>query len=48
LFISEGDALEMRGNRLTTAFIQGRKISLETHQTKLWKRYSNKYQNKNN
>lgn len=43
LFISEGDALDMRGNILTKAFIQGRKISLETHQTKLWKRYSNKY-----
>tara|TARA_B110000238_G_scaffold189052_1_gene220712 strand:+ start:1237 stop:2568 length:1332 start_codon:yes stop_codon:yes gene_type:complete len=43
LFISEGDALEMKGNILTDAFIQGRKISLETHQTTLWKRYSNKY-----
>jgi len=46
LFISEGDALEMRGNILTAAFIQGRKISLETHQTKLWKRYSDKYKTK--
>ncbi|WP_299052928.1 amidohydrolase family protein [uncultured Polaribacter sp.] len=46
LFISEGDALEMTGNILTDAFIQGRKISLETHQTKLWKRYSNKYKSK--
>ncbi|WP_299061053.1 amidohydrolase family protein [uncultured Polaribacter sp.] len=46
LFISEGDALEMRGNILTKAFIQGRDISLETHQTKLWKRYSNKYKTK--
>ncbi|WP_299665315.1 amidohydrolase family protein [uncultured Polaribacter sp.] len=46
LFISEGDALEMRGNILTAAFIQGRKISLETHQTELWKRYSNKYKTK--
>ena len=46
LFISEGDALDMRGNMLTEAFIQGRKISLETHQTKLWKRYSNKYKSK--
>ena len=46
LFISEGDALDMRGNILTDAFIQGRKISLETHQTKLWKRYSNKYKTK--
>ena len=43
LFISKGDALDMRGNILTNAFIQGRKISLETHQTKLWKRYQKKY-----
>ena len=46
LFISEGDALDMRTNILTDVFIQGRKISLETHQTKLWKRYSNKYKTK--
>jgi imidazolonepropionase-like amidohydrolase len=46
LFISEGDALDMRTNILTNVFIQGRKISLETHQTKLWKRYSNKYKTK--
>lgn len=45
LFISEGDALDMRGNILLNAFIQGRKLSLETHQTKLWKRYTNKYKN---
>ncbi|MGB1042365.1 MAG: amidohydrolase family protein [Tenacibaculum sp.] len=45
LFISEGDALDMRTNILTQAFIQGRKISLESHQTKLWKRYSDKYKN---
>jgi len=44
LFISEGDALDMRGNILTKAFIQGRDISLESHQTELYKRYSNKYQ----
>jgi imidazolonepropionase-like amidohydrolase len=43
LFLSEGDALEMRGNILTNAFIQGRAISLETHQTELWKRYAEKY-----
>jgi len=46
LFISEGDALEMRGNIVTKAFIQGRDLSLETHQTKLWKRYANKYKSK--
>lgn len=45
LFISEGDALDMRTNILKDAFIQGRKISLESHQTKLWKRYANKYKN---
>jgi len=43
LFISEGDALDMRTNLLTKAYIDGRDISLETHQTKLWKRYAKKY-----
>jgi len=46
LFISEGDALDMRTNILTDAFIQGRNISLESHQTTLWKRYSTKYKTK--
>lgn len=45
LFISEGDALDMRTNVLTHAFIDGRNVSLESHQTKLWKRYSNKFKN---
>ncbi len=43
LFISEGDALDMRTNKLSHAFIQGRQISLETHQTELYKRYTKKY-----
>lgn len=43
LFISEGDALDMKTNVLTHAFIDGRMISLETHQTKLYKRYKEKY-----
>ncbi|MCV6631381.1 MAG: amidohydrolase family protein [Flavobacteriaceae bacterium] len=42
LFLSKGDALDMRTNILTHAFVDGRKISLETHQTKLYKRYSKK------
>ncbi len=46
LFISEGDALDMRTNKLTTAFIQGRSISLETHQTKLNERYKGKFNQK--
>jgi imidazolonepropionase-like amidohydrolase len=44
LFISEDDALDMRTNQLTHVFIDGRLISLETHQTELWKRYSNKFE----
>jgi imidazolonepropionase-like amidohydrolase len=46
LFISEGDALDMRTNKLTNAFIQGRKISLETHQNNLNKKYKEKYNQK--
>lgn len=46
LFISEGDALDMRTNKLLHAFIDGREISLETHQTELWKRYMEKYSRK--
>jgi len=44
LFISKGDALDMRTNEVQAAFIQGRKISLETQQTKLWKRYMGKFE----
>ncbi|CAA0226684.1 amidohydrolase family protein [Tenacibaculum maritimum] len=43
LFISKGDALDMRTNKISFAFINGRKISLESHQTALWKRYTDKH-----
>lgn len=43
LFISEGDALDMRSNQLTHAFIDGRLVSLETHQTELYHRYDEKF-----
>jgi imidazolonepropionase-like amidohydrolase len=46
LFISIGDALDMRTNQIQKAFIEGRDLSLETHQTTLWKRYSTKFQSK--
>lgn len=46
LFISEGDALDMRTNQLSRAFIDGRDLSLETHQTELWKRYMGKFEGK--
>ena len=43
LFVSKGDALDMKSNQLTRVYISGRKVSLETHQTELWKRYLRKY-----
>ena len=42
LFLSKGDALDMRTNILSNAFIDGRALSLETHQTELYTRYSEK------
>ena len=43
LFISEGDALDMRTNKLSTAFIQGRTINLDTFQIKLNDKFKAKY-----
>lgn len=43
LFISEGNALEITGNKLTHAFIQGRTLDLRTEQTELYERYMKKY-----
>jgi imidazolonepropionase-like amidohydrolase len=43
LFVSEGDALDMRTNKLTQAFIQGKLLNLENHQSKLNTIYKKKY-----
>jgi len=43
LFISEGDALDMRSNQVSLAFIQGRQIELTNSQKELWKKYEGKY-----
>lgn len=43
LFVSEGDALDMRTNKLTQAFIQGKLLNLENHQSKLNAIYKKKY-----
>lgn len=43
LFISEGDALDIRTNILTHAFINGKNITLDNKQQALYKRYSEKY-----
>ena len=43
LFISEGDALDMRTLQVTAAFIQGREISLDNKQKELSRRFEEKY-----
>lgn len=43
LFISAGDALDMRTNQVELAFIQGRLLSLTSIQSELYERYKNKY-----
>ncbi len=43
LFISEGDALDMRTAQVTAAFIQGREISLDNKQKALYQKYEQKY-----
>ena len=44
LFISEGDALDMKTNIISFAFIDGRQISLESHHTELYERYKGKFE----
>jgi imidazolonepropionase-like amidohydrolase len=43
IIISNGDILDMRGNAVTNAFIQGRAISLDNKQKQLNERYKAKY-----
>lgn len=43
LFISTGDALDMRTNNVVRAFIDGRDISLDNRQKDLWKQYERRY-----
>ena len=42
LFISTGDALDMRTNNVVHAYIQGRKISLVDHQKQLYQQYKSR------
>jgi imidazolonepropionase-like amidohydrolase len=46
LFISEGDALDMRTNKISHAYIQGRILNLDNHQTKLYTKYKTKFNQK--
>jgi imidazolonepropionase-like amidohydrolase len=43
LFLSEGNALDMRTNNVTHAWIRGRKLDLSNHQAELYERYKKKY-----
>lgn len=43
LFISEGDAFDMRTNKVSEAFIMGKRTTLENKQQELYNRYSKKY-----
>jgi len=43
LFISEGDALDMRTCQVTAAFIQGRTINLDNKHKQLYQRFEKKY-----
>jgi imidazolonepropionase-like amidohydrolase len=44
LFISTGDALDMKTNNVVYAFIQGRMIDLNNKQTELYLKYKKKYE----
>lgn len=46
LFISEGDALDMRTNKVTYAMIQGRELTLDDKQKGLHRRFLEKYKQK--
>ena len=47
LFVSEGDALDMRSNQLSMAFIRGKSLELTNPQLELYKKYSKKYSEEN-
>lgn len=43
LFVSDGDALDMRTNNVIMAFVRGEQVSLDTHHKQLYKKYQEKY-----
>ncbi|MBD2701508.1 amidohydrolase family protein [Spirosoma sp. BT702] len=46
LFVSAGDALDMRTNVVEHAFVQGRKVNLDDRHKRLYKQYKDKYEQK--
>lgn len=43
LFVSSGDALDIRTNNVKEAYIDGRRISLDDRQKRLWQQYEERY-----
>ncbi len=43
LFVSAGDALDMRTNKVEHVFIQGRKVNLDDRHKRLYNTYKEKY-----
>jgi len=43
LFVSEGDALDIRTNNVVLAMVNGKLMNLMNHQTELFEKYSKKY-----
>lgn len=43
IVISDGDILDMKGNSITYAFIQGRQVNLDNKQKQLFEKYKYKY-----
>jgi len=43
LFVSEGDALDMRTSNVVIAFVDGRMINLDNHQSRNYNKYKTKY-----
>ncbi len=43
LFVSDGDALDMLGNKVELAFIRGKQINLDNLQKQLYNKYKTKY-----
>lgn len=43
LFISDGDALDMMGNDVQYAWVQGRDVVLDNKQIQLYEKYKAKY-----
>ncbi|QJW90558.1 amidohydrolase family protein [Spirosoma taeanense] len=46
LFVSAGDALDMRTNVVEQAYVQGRKVNLDDRHKRLYKTYKEKYEQK--